>query len=121
MLGGAGPNGLYGMAGDDLLDGGAGSDTFLFTAADSGTDIIKGFQAEAGGDVLDFSAMISGFDATDTVANIIKLVESGSDTAVYVDADGAAGAKSFSEVVNLESVTGLNADTMVTDGAIALA
>ncbi len=139
MLGGAGPNGLYGMAGDDLLDGrggddlldggtgsdvligGAGSDTFLFTAADSGTDIIKDFQAEAGGDILDFSAMISGFDASDTVANIVKLVESGGDTSVYVDADGAAGAKSFSEVVTLESVTGLDADTMVADGAIALA
>ncbi len=60
-------------------------------------------------------------DVTDTVANIIQLIESGGDTSVYVDADGAAGAKSFFEVVTLESVTGLDADTMVADGAIVLA
>ncbi|HIJ92107.1 MAG TPA: type I secretion C-terminal target domain-containing protein [Rhodospirillaceae bacterium] len=122
LFGGGGDDLLFGSDNSDVLTGGQGSDTFIFSSGDTGTDTIKDFQAEAGGDVLDFSALISGYDATtDPVASIIRLTELDGNTIVSVDANGAVGGEDFTDVAILEGVTGLNADTMVEDFSIVLA
>ncbi|MEI6096850.1 MAG: M10 family metallopeptidase C-terminal domain-containing protein, partial [Alphaproteobacteria bacterium] len=56
LQGGKGGDVLQGGAGDDRMAGGGGADMFVFTAADSGRDVIRDFAA--GQDHLD----LSGFD-----------------------------------------------------------
>ncbi|MBT3553519.1 MAG: type I secretion C-terminal target domain-containing protein [Rhodospirillaceae bacterium] len=127
LLGSAASNTLSGMGGDDVLDGregsdtltgGIGSDTFAFTASDGSVDTITDFEIGTGGDVLDFSELISGFADGLAIGDFIKLVESGDATSVYVDADG--GADDFSEVVVLDGITGADAEVMAEDGNLAM-
>jgi Ca2+-binding RTX toxin-like protein len=127
LLGSSAANSLSGMGGDDILDGregsdaltgGAGSDTFAFTSDDGGVDTITDFEIGAGGDVLDFSGLISGFTDSLAIGEFVKLVESGGATSVYVDADG--GADDFTEVVVLDGITGADAEVMIDDGNLSV-
>jgi Ca2+-binding RTX toxin-like protein len=123
LRGDAGSDVLSGGGGNDTLTGGEGSDTFLYAITDTGLDTIKDFQVMANGDndVLDFSQMIGGYDASDTINDLIRLVENGSNTIVQVDSDGSNDVADFTEVVTLQGQTGLDLGTLETDGNIILA
>jgi hypothetical protein len=74
LNGGDGDDMLYGGRGDDRLVGGEGADTFILNAAGDGVDTITDFEFGAGGDALDISNILDGFDAgTDVIADFIKL------------------------------------------------
>lgn len=101
LLGGAGTDALYGAAGNDILVGGEGedvlfggadSDIFLFQTLDGSVDTIKDFEAGVGGDVINITDVLQGFDPlTDALTDFVRLVNSSGNTEVQVDADGAGG------------------------------
>ncbi|MDX2288214.1 MAG: type I secretion C-terminal target domain-containing protein, partial [Hyphomicrobiaceae bacterium] len=115
--GAAGADLIVGGMGADLLTGGGGADTFRWDAGDLGTgvDTIHDFTIGAGGDALDVSALLSGFDpATSVIAEFIQLSVSGTDTVVRIDVDG--GGNSFQDLVVLEGVTALDPGLLRTNG-----
>jgi Ca2+-binding RTX toxin-like protein len=126
LFGGPGIDVLSGNAGDDLLNGGPGpdrliggpgSDTFQIDRISHGVDKIPGFEDGPGGDMLDLSAVLS-FGGADDFDDFVRLSETGNSTRVEVNADGAGD--DFTAVFNLLGTTGLNLDTLVTDGNVRL-
>lgn len=97
LIGGLGNDILYGEGGDDLLVvgsgldqvyGGTGRDTIVFDVLDSMIDIIHDFTKGAGGDVVNLTDLLQGFDAGDAVSSFVKLVSAAGDTQLQVNADG---------------------------------
>jgi hypothetical protein len=129
LVGLDGNDDLRGLAGDDIingglghdtLEGGAGSDTYVYRAANEGTDTIIGFQTGAGGDVLDLHDVLQGFEVGDDANDFVNLVESGGNTTVQVDINGATGGSHFTDVCVLSGATGATVDNLVADGNLAL-
>jgi Ca2+-binding RTX toxin-like protein len=89
LTGGAGADALLGGAGNDTLTGGGGRDAFLFT--DNGAanaDQILDYSS-SDGDIVDLSAVLdSHFGPADNPADFARVVQSGSNVIVQVDADG---------------------------------
>ena len=83
--------------------------------------MIKDFDA-AEGDKLDFSHLVSGFDAqTDQIKDYVKLQDLGLRTIVRVDLDGAGGTPGFVKVAVLHGVTGMDTvDQLFADGTLIL-
>ena len=80
------------------------------------------FQAGPGGDKLDIHDLLTGFDSrTSNPNDFVHLVESGGNTTVQVDPNGAIGGAAFTAVVVLSGVTGLDVGQLVTDGNLQLA
>ena len=106
-------------SGSNMLFGAAGSDTFIFKAANLGTgvDTIRNFSL-AENDKIDISSVLSGHynPATQALSNFVNIVTSGSDSILEVDLTGHAGASGWSQVATLFSVTGLNEQSLVTHG-----
>ncbi|MGN7439345.1 MAG: VWA domain-containing protein, partial [Alcanivorax sp.] len=127
IYGGAGDDTIFGQEGDDIIAGGLGNDTlyggsgddiFLFEAIDEGIDAIKDFVF--GEDLLDLSAIITGYDASDVTQDITDFVIATEDlsgnTTIAVDQSGNGGAGGSTDIVVLEGVTGLDLDlTIKTD------
>jgi Ca2+-binding RTX toxin-like protein len=98
LEGGAGNDTLYGGAGDDILNGGSGNDDlygeegadrFLFSNLGDGFDTVHDFTAGAGGDIVDISNILEGFDSlTDLISDFVRLTQQGSDVRVDINADG---------------------------------
>ncbi|MGQ0750832.1 MAG: type I secretion C-terminal target domain-containing protein, partial [Betaproteobacteria bacterium] len=124
LVGGVGNDMLVGGAGADVLTGGAGSDTFAFLGSDGvESDTITDFavgDASAGGDVLDISDLLtdSGYagDAA-TLQNFVSVVESGGNTLVSVDADGA-GPATAQQIVTLQGVTNTTLQDLLNNNQI---
>jgi Ca2+-binding RTX toxin-like protein len=109
---------LIGGAGADTMTGGAGSDTFVYRSGDaSAVDTITDFTAGAGGDVLDIADLLTGTFAGNE-STYVSVRQSGSDTIVSVDRDGAGSAFGFQDFVILQGVTGIDLNTLVTNGNI---
>jgi Ca2+-binding RTX toxin-like protein len=120
LVGGGGADTLSGGVGADTLTGGAASDRFVFRVGDGISDVITDFNAStlaSGGDILDISDLLIGF-TTSSAAQFIQLIESGGNTTVSVDRDGAASGFAFQDVFVLQGVTGLNLNTLLTQGNI---
>jgi Ca2+-binding RTX toxin-like protein len=116
LYGGDGNDILYGGGGNDYLTGNAGADTFLFkgATAESGVSIISDFNT-SDGDKIDLADVVSGYDPlTMAIANFVQLGTSGANTTVSVDTDGSG--TSYTQIVTLASVTGLNLNDLITDG-----
>ena len=129
LNGGAGNDTLIGGDGDDLLIGGSGADTltggndadtFLFdllsafTAIDTVTDFNTGE-----GDVIDISSILSGRynPDTDDILDFVMFEDSGSDTIVSIDRDGAGTLYGFQQIALLAGVTGLtDEEALITNG-----
>jgi len=122
LVGNGGNDILDGGGSNDILTGGSGSDTFLRHAlSGEGRDTIKDFQKGAGGDKLDIHEVLSGFiNGTSNPNDFVHLTQSGSNTTVQVDANGAAGGHSFTNVAVLTGVTGATVDNLVHDGNLVL-
>lgn len=121
--GGLGADNLIGGIGSDTLTGGGGIDIFRYDGGElgNGTDTVTDFTIGAGGDVLSIGDLLAGFDAqTSAAAEFVQLFDDGVDTTVRVDSDGTANGVSFQELGTLEGVTGVDLDTLLSDGNIAL-
>ncbi|HYH43547.1 MAG TPA: type I secretion C-terminal target domain-containing protein, partial [Burkholderiales bacterium] len=119
--GGAGNDILTGGLGNDVLIGGAGADRFDYNAIDEGRDRILDFTRGVGNDVLDLKDVLVGSGVTSgNVAQFVRLMQSGSDTIVGVDVNGAAGGANFVEVAVLTNLTGLLLNDMLAQGNLVV-
>jgi Ca2+-binding RTX toxin-like protein len=117
LNGGADADRLVGGAGADRLTGGLGTDIFGYGAGDLGTgvDTITDFVAGAGADALDVASLLSGFNpASSILTDFVQITQASGNSTIRIDADG--GGNSFQDLVILQGVTGLNVDTMRSNG-----
>ena len=124
ISGGAGDDVIYAQEGDDIIIGGEGDDTltggsgddiFVFENITDGVDTITDFTQ--GEDVLDISGLLQGYDALqDSIDDFVFATESGGNTTISVDVDGAAGPATAVEIAVLEAVTGLNIEDITNNG-----
>ena len=120
LIGGIGDDILIGEGGTDYLTGGAGRDIFVRLTTSDGTDQIMDFTPGVGGDVLDISDVLVGFDAGDNPADFVRLTNYGSLTGVGIDADGAVGGASFSTAVYLMGVGTSDLNKLIADGNLVM-
>jgi Ca2+-binding RTX toxin-like protein len=118
LSGGAGLDRIAGGAGADVMTGGTGRDVFSWATGDlgTGTDTITDFTVGAGGDALDLSALLSGFNAQTGILSDFVRLRPGSPTTIQVDANGTVGGSNFIDVVTLTGATGLDVETMRQNG-----
>lgn len=105
LLGGVSNDILDGGTGKDTMNGGGGNDTYHFSAAvaNANADIINGgFDTGAGGDVLDVSDILVGYNGN--VTEYVQITQSGANTIVKVDVNGLAGPGGFITLVTLNGV-----------------
>jgi Ca2+-binding RTX toxin-like protein len=104
--GGVGNDILYGDAGADILTGGAGLDRFVFDTSLSGSDTIKDFNKAE--DTLDLSNLLTAYDPlTDAITQFVQISNSGANSIVKVDLDGAANGQVWTQIATMTGVTGL--------------
>ena len=97
---------------DELYGSDDGIDIFILDNTTS-TDTIFDFDA-AGRDQLDLSSILSGYDPiTDDITDFIELTESGGNTTISIDSDGAANGSSFSDVAVLDTMTGVDLNLLL--------
>jgi len=116
MFGHDGADTLYGGAGEDTMAGGAGSDTFVYADVSERGDTITDFATSGQLDALDLSQLIAnlGYAGGDVFGDgLVQLTQSGADTLVQIDNDGAGGASSPQTLVTLQNVTANDVDTGV--------
>lgn len=92
LTGTAGKDRITGFSGSDTLTGHGDSDEFVYTSLVDGIDTIIDFQVDS--DLIDLSALLSaiGYEGNDPLNDgIIQFAQSGSNTVVYIDADGSTG------------------------------
>ena len=117
LVGGAGNDRLVGGPGADTLTGGDGSDIFAYMAGGlgAGVDTITDFAAGLGGDAIDISALLTGFDPSNSIlTEFIQITTAGLDSIVRIDPDG--GGDSFVDLAVLQGVAGLDVNTMHVNG-----
>ncbi|MCB1532175.1 MAG: type I secretion C-terminal target domain-containing protein [Alphaproteobacteria bacterium] len=103
---------INGGTGADTLYGNDGIDIFDFDTTDA-VDTIENFSA-TGRDAIDISDILSGYDyLTDNINDFVQLTESGGNTTISVDANGAAGGSSYTDIAVLNGVTGLDLYQMI--------
>jgi Ca2+-binding RTX toxin-like protein len=105
LLGGAGRDVLMISGGVDTLVGGADSDVFRVDAgAVSGIDVIADFNGLPGGDLIDLSDLLSGFDPnSDNINDVLRMTDDGS--TIQVDPTGLGGGAIFTSVVTLQGIS----------------
>lgn len=106
LIGGLGSDILEGGIGTDRLTGGGDSDTFYFAATNQGADTITDFQQGIGGDAIDISDILIGYNGN--VSEFVQITQSGGNTIVKVDANGLVGGSSW---VTIATLTGVNLGT----------
>lgn len=121
LVGGAGDDMMYGEGGDDLIImgdgfdqawGGTGRDIFAFDIFDDAPDIIHDFSVGAGGDTLNITDILSGYDPLDDmISDFVRLTSSGGNTMVEVMKDG-----DFAHLVTLVGVAGVDLDSLLVHG-----
>ena len=117
-------DGAIGGSGADTLTGGADADTFLFdllsafTSIDTVTDFNTGE-----GDVIDIASILSGvYDAdTDNILDFVMFEDSGADTIVSIDRDGAGTLYGFQQIALLSGVNGLtDEEALIASGNLVI-
>jgi len=127
---GAGNDVISAGSGDDFLDsgfgmdimtGGSGADTFYFGSTDA-VDTITDFSL-FDDDILDITDLLTGFDPlADTLGDWANISESGSDSILSIDQDGLGAAFSMTQLVLLQSETGLGTvDDLLASGHLVIA
>ncbi len=101
---------LIGGNGDDDLYGGFGSDIFLYDMPVSGVDTIYGFERGVGGDAINITDILEGYDSgSDDILDFVQLTDNGNGDAVLsVDVDGTGG--DFAALAIIQG--GVGSDTM---------
>ena len=121
LQGGDGDDTLYGQDGTDTLTGGDGADTFVFEAASAykARDTVSDFDIGEG-DVLDLRDLLEVYDPlTHNLADFVRIVDSGANAIVSIDADGTGTASNWVQIATLQGVNGLgDVDALVLSGNI---
>ena len=129
LIGGDGDDILYGLEGADTLFGGDGfdklfgganSDRFVFESASVFNDIdrIEDFDATEG-DVIDISDVLTGYDrGTSDINDFVRFIDSGADTTMEIDADGAVGGANFQAAALIIGGAGLTPLDLETAGQL---
>lgn len=124
LHGGLGDDLLYGDAGADTIFGGAGADTFRFEAATaySGIDIIKDFSL-AQNDVIDIADVLDGIydPMNDDLTDFVQFSQSGSDTVVSIDRDGAGSTYGWTQIALLQGVVHTDPEALAVSGHLLAA
>lgn len=121
LNGGSGRDFLNGGEGINTLTGGTGNDTFIFSSVNGSSNTITDFSLSEN-DRLDISDVLIDYDSnTSDINDFLRLTQSGSDTVVAVDRDGAVNGSSFTtNIATLEGVTGVDAETLLNNFALIL-
>lgn len=123
LRGGDGNDRLTGGAGNDALYGGAGADTFVYHAADvgNGIDTLYDFSL-TDNDVLDLRDVLSGYDPlVDALADFVQFTNSGSNSQVKVDLDGAGTVYGWTQIATINGHINLDPDVLATNGHLLAA
>ena len=123
LYGNGGKDVITGGGGNDTMTGGSGSDTFCrYGLSGEGKDTISDFKTGPGGDVLDIDGILTGYKSgTSNVNDFVRITESGGNTTVQIDANGAAGGHSYTSTFVLAGVTGTSVNQLFNDGNLDLA
>ncbi|MCB0633648.1 MAG: type I secretion C-terminal target domain-containing protein, partial [Lewinella sp.] len=125
LYGGDGNDFLYAGAGNlDRLEGGNGADTFVLAGDDAlnGLNRIIDFDGTES-DALQLVDVLFGYDpVTSAINDFVTLTESGGNTNLYVDRDGAHETYTAQHVARFEGVTGewTDAADMLSQGELAV-
>ena len=112
--GDGGNNEINGGTGIDELYGSDGIDTFVFDNT-SDTDVIHSFNASE--DILDISAILTGYTAgVSDINDFIQFTNSGDHVSVSVDTNG--GANSFVALAEIRGAADLDADALLANSQI---
>ncbi|HYD18830.1 MAG TPA: type I secretion C-terminal target domain-containing protein [Patescibacteria group bacterium] len=118
LIGNAGSNILSGGDGTDTMTGGLSDDIFMLdTTGFASIDVVTDFNTGQG-DALDIGDLLTGFDPmSDILTEYVRVSDSGSDSIVEIDRDGAGTGFGWTQVATLTGVTGLtDEDALVTAG-----
>lgn len=109
----------FGQGYDRFYDG-DGSDTYVAQEINGAVDIIYDFTTTgAEADVLDISNILD-LQSGDAITDFVTLTESNGDTIISVDQDGSGGVYAAQNAVKLDGVTGLDLNTMITNGTLVV-
>ena len=121
LTAGAADDNLYGADGFDQLYGGnGGRDVFHFENASAYNDVdqINGFDLGEQ-DALDISDLLSGFtDGVSDINDFVTVTTSGSNSIVAVDSNGSAGGASFTNIAQINNLTGVDADLLYQNSSL---
>lgn len=124
ISGGSGNDILYGGAGTDTLTGGANADTFVFEAASAfaNQDTITDFST-ANADKIDLHDILdSVFDPVqNAISDFVNFTNSGANSIMSIDQDGAGTTYGFVNVATLNGVTNLDETTLYNNGNLLAA
>ena len=111
---------LFGGDGLDSLYGGNGRDSFVFESASAFNNVDRIFNFnEFERDAIDISDLLTGYvDGVSDINDFVQLSESGGHTFVGIDANGATGGASYTNVARISDTLGLNVDDLLTQGNI---
>ena len=120
--GGAGNDLIWGGHGDDTLTGGTGSDTFLFREIDYSVDSITDFEVGVGGDNINLTDLLTGYDPIDDmIADFIDIRTESGNTILSVDVDGLGSDSEFIDIAIIDSgVGGASLQNLLDDGNIVI-
>ena len=113
-------NTISGGDGLDTLYGSSETDIFVFesTSAFNDDDVIVNFNANED-DQIDISDLLTGFNpATDNISEFLQLTNSGSDTLIQVDTNGATGGFNYVTIGIIEDITGMDEVALYANGNI---
>lgn len=110
---------LAGGDGFDQLYAGAGRDLLVFDAsAFNDVDHVNDYSL-GDGDTFDISDLLSGFvDGSSDINDFARFVNSGGDSILQVDANGASGGANFQDVAQVNGLNDLDAENLYNAGAI---
>ena len=106
LIGTAGDDMLIGGAGADVLSGGAGSNVFVYESQRDAGDTIADFVP--GKDRIQLDMLLASLGVSPATAfsnGVVKLVASGADTLLQIDADGTSGPAVARTLATLRNVS----------------
>ena len=111
---------LYGGDGFDQLFGGDGRDVFVFESSSAFNDVdqINGFDVGEN-DSIDITDLLTGYTAgVSDINDFVQISESGGNTTISIDTNGTTGGVSFSDIAQINGLTGLDVDAMLANSSL---